>query len=59
MNSKIEEIENEDSDSTDSDDDDGEKSHFQFEGTDWFQGVHQTTVLIQNKNSTFNQKFEK
>ena len=52
-------MENEDSELTNSDDDDEEKSHFQFEETDWFQGVHQITGVLPNKSFMFNQNFEK
>ena len=43
VNPIIEDMDNEDSDLTNSDDNDIEKSHFQFEETDWFQGVHEIT----------------
>ena len=43
LNTKIEDINNEGSELTNSDDYDKEKTHFQFEVTDCFQGVHQTT----------------
>ena len=59
LNNRIEEMENEDSDLTDSDDDDKEKSHLQFDETYWFQGVHQITGVLPNKNFMFNQTFEK
>ena len=59
LNNIIEEMDNEDSDLTDSDDDDKEKSHFQFEETDCFQGVHQITGVIPNKRFMLNKTFEK
>ena len=59
LNNRIEDIDNEGSDLTDSDDDDEEKSHFQFEGKYWFQGVHQITGVLPNKSFMFNQNFEK
>ena len=49
LNTRIEEMDNEDSYLTDSDDDHKEKSHFHFEETDWFQGVHQITGVPLNK----------
>ena len=49
LNTIIEDMDNEDSDLTDSYDDDKENSHFQFEETDWFQGVHQITGILPNK----------
>ena len=47
-------MENKDSDFTNSDKDEEEKSHFQFEETDWFQGVHQITGVLRNKSSMYN-----
>ena len=44
-------MDNKDSDLTKSDDDGKEKSHFQFEETYWFQGLHQTTGVMPNKMS--------
>ena len=58
LDTKIVDMENEDYDWTDSDDDDKYNSHFQFEETYWFQGVHQTTVVIPKKIFMFNQTFE-
>ena len=52
-------MENEDSNLTNSDDDEKEKSHFQFEEIDWFQGVHQIIGVIPNKSFMFNQNFQK
>ena len=59
LNTKIEEIENEDSFLSDSDCDDKKKSHLQFGETEWFQGVRQTTVVLPNERSVFNQTLEK
>ena len=35
------------------------KSHFHFEEKYWFQGVHQITGVLPNKNFMFNQTSEK
>ena len=43
LNTIIEDTENGDFDLTNADDDVNEKSYFQFEETDWFQGVNQNT----------------
>ena len=43
-------MDNEDSDLTNLDDDEQENSHLQFEETDWFQGVHQITVVLPNES---------
>ena len=59
MNTRIEEMENKDSNLSNSDNDYEEKSHFQFEEIDWFQGVHQNPGVIPNKRFMFNQTFEK
>ena len=60
LNTIIEDTENGDSDLTNADDDDvNEKSYFQFEETDWFQGVHQTTRVLPNKVSVFNKNLKK
>ena len=38
---------------------DKENSHLQFEETDWFHGVHQTTGVPHNIRFMFNKTFEK
>ena len=59
LNARIEDMDNEDSDLTNSDDDDEEKSYFQFEETDWSQGVHQLTGALPNKRFMFIQTLKK
>ena len=58
LNTIIEEMENTQSDLSNSDDN-KEKSHLQFEETDWSQGMHQITSVIPNKNFMFNKTSEK
>ena len=50
---------NEYSDLTNSDADNEELLHYHFGETYWFQGVHQTTGMVLNKNFVFNQTFGK
>ena len=56
---RIKETENENSDLKNADDNGKEKSHFQLEETYLFQGMHQTTGVLQNKIFMFNKTFEK
>ena len=49
LNTRIEEMKNEDSDLINSYDEGEEKSKFQFEEIYWFQGVDQTTVVVQRQ----------
>ena len=58
MNNRIEDIDNGDSDLTNSDGNNKETLNFQFDETDWFQGVHHFTGVPQNKSLVFNQTFE-
>ena len=47
LNAIIKDMENKDSELTNSEEDGNENSHLQFEGTDWLQGVYQTTGVLQ------------
>ena len=59
LNTRIANIENKYSELTNSDDDDKENLDLQFEDTYWFQEVHQTTGVLPNKGSMFNETFDK
>ena len=59
MNTTIEEVEYEDSELTNEYEDDKYNLYYHFEESDWFQGVHQTIGVPQNKGLMFNKTFEK